>query len=168
MDTPETCCGDRCARSPPSFAVMSSLRLAVVALIALAALPSAALRVPPLTTRRGALIAGASLAPGFLLPQQMAHADSIADIAAKSNREAKEAAERKAKAAQGVNLSEAAGSGLNVILTGASAVLLAGAGAFALSVKGEVDKTTSVNFERERFMTDSEKRAALAKDKKRR
>ena len=67
--------------------------LALLALL----VSTAALRVSPLTSRRQAVAAGASLVPGLLLPQ-IAHADAIEDIAARSNAAAAKAVEAKAKA----------------------------------------------------------------------
>lgn len=74
----------------------NSVRMRRLALLALL-VSTAALRVSPLTSRRQAVAAGASLVPGLLLPQ-IAHADAIEDIAARSNAAATKAVEAKAKA----------------------------------------------------------------------
>ena len=72
--------------------------LRVFTLIAMLVMPCEALRMPPLaTTRRGAVAAGVSLVPALVLP---ANADTIEEIAARSNAKAKEdqVAKEKAKA----------------------------------------------------------------------
>jgi uncharacterized membrane protein len=131
----------------------------LLCLLALLALPSGgeALRVPPLT-RRHAVVAGASLVPGIMLPQQAAHADAIEDIARRNAEAAKEAQEQKAKAAETKALLDSASGGVNAVLTGGVLLLLGAAGTFFLGIKGEADSKTVVNLEQSRFLSDREKK----------
>ena len=84
--------------------------------VAMIAVPSAALRVSPLATRRNAIIAGASVVPAIVLPKA-AHADAIEEIARKNAIAAQEAAEQKKKAEEQKALLAAADSGFNGVLT---------------------------------------------------
>ena len=123
------------------------------------ALPSAALRVSPLTTRRSAIAAGAaSLVPAALVPMRAAHADALEDIAARSNAAAEEARAKRAKQAEGQALKDAAGGGFNIILSAGILTLLGGAGAFFFGIKKDADATKSFNLDNNRLLTDEEKR----------
>merc|ERR1719409_1694087 len=131
----------------------------LAALIALIALPqSAALRVSPLTTRRHAIVAGASLVPAALVLPRAAHADAIEDIAARNAEANRKAAEQKAKEAEGKQLLLAAEGGLNLVLSAGSVAVLGAAAFFFAGIKGDADKSKTFNLDNARFMTDAEKR----------
>lgn len=131
-----------------------------LALLSMLVLPSAALRVSMPTTRRQALATGASLAPAFVLLPQVAHADAIEDIAARNALAAKEAQQAKAEAAERKALLDSAGGGLNAVLSVGILGLIGGIGYFALGIKSKSDETQTFNMDRNRLMTDSERRQA--------
>ena len=122
-------------------------------------MPSAALKVSPSIGRRQAVIAGATLVPAVVMPQR-AHADAIDDIAAKNAvAAAKSRAEKeKAKEMDGVN--GILGQGLNTILSVGALGLVGFAGVFFTGIKKDVDASTLNNLDRNRFLSDQERRAA--------
>ena len=130
-----------------------------LALLSMLVMPSTALRVSMPTTRRQALATGASLAPALVLPQ-LAHADAIEDIAARNALAAKEAQQAKAEAAERKALLDSAGGGLNAVLSVGILGLIGGIGYFALGIKSRSDETQTFNMDRNRLMTDSERRQA--------
>ena len=128
--------------------------LARVLLFALL-LPTDALKLTPLTTRRSAVIAGV----GALVPTA-AHADAIEEIARKNAEAAKVAKAEKEAAKEQKELLDAAGAGLNGILTVGVVGILGAAGYFFLGIKGDADKVTVNNLEKNRLMTPKERRDA--------
>ena len=149
------------------------LRL-TLALVALLVLPSAALRVSPLTSRRQAVVAGASLVPGLVLLPAIAHADAIEDIAARSNAAAEQAKEAKAKAkAEGPGFLSEAANGLAGVVAPAALLAIAGGIAFfangIISQSGVVDDVLEKTKEKRRPLTAAEKRkyASLSAKEKR-
>ena len=128
-------------------------------LLALFALPTAsALRVSPLATRRHAVLSGASLVPGLMLSPLAAQADTIDDIAARSNLAAQERMARKKEAEENKGLAEAADGGLNLLLTVGGVVILGGVGAFVASLAGQSSKMTVNNLDNNRFATAKERK----------
>ena len=104
-------------------------RLAVLSLLGLA-LPSAALRVSsPQVSRRRAVMAGAAaMVPAVALTPRSAHADAIADIAARANAQAAQAAKEKEQAAADKKAFKEATDGIaNTATTGALVAILGGA-----------------------------------------
>ena len=130
--------------------------LRALVLLALASI-CAALRVSPLTTRRHAVVAGATVATGAMLPLRAAHADAIEDIARRNAEESKIAAERKAAAKDAQVLVDAGEGVLNTALTVGALGLLGFAATFFSGIKSQSDATTVVNFENSRPLTDAEK-----------
>ena len=130
-----------------------------IALCLIAAICASALRVPVPTTRRNAVIAGASLVPGLVLPQA-AHADAIADIAAKNAAEAAALREQKAAAAEAKGLLDGLEGGFNAVLSVGVLGIIGAVGYFALDIKSTSDSTTVNNLDRNRFMTPKERRDA--------
>lgn len=96
-------------------------------------------RVPPLTTRRQAVIAGASLAPSLVLPQYAARADNIEDIARRSNAAASEAREAKKKAAEGSFLGDAVKGVVDIAVPAALLAIVGGVAVFAGGLLGQTD-----------------------------
>jgi len=134
------------------------LRVAVAVLLAL---PSAALRVEPLKTRRAAVFAGATLVPALMLPEQAAYADAIEDIALRSNKAALEAKAAKAKAAEGSFLGDAVAGFTGVVVPAAFVTVLGGAAYFASTLLGQtdaIDVFVDSKKEKRRPLTAAEKR----------
>lgn len=133
----------------------------LLALIALVALPTEALRVLP--SRRSAVIAGASLVPSLVLQPRAARADeenddAMAAIARRNSVVTAEANKRKAEAEENKAFLDAAGDGLGVVLGGAAVVILGGAAYFAASIKGQSDKSITLNLDRNRIATPAERK----------
>jgi len=95
--------------------------------------------------RRAALLGASSIS--LVLPRLPAHADTIEDIAARSN--AQQAAVNAAaaqKAQEGNALADLASGAGNLLLIAATLALVGGAGKFFLSAKSDADSTESVTF----------------------
>ena len=154
------------------------MRALILALVGLLTLPTAALNISPLTTRRSAVIGAAGL---VLPPLGVAHAEEAAlgytpppayedaGIAAIAARNAAATAEAKAAKAQAAAdkaaVEEVAGGALNVALTGGIVLLLGAAGTFASSIFGQANEVTAFNLDRNRLASDAERRA-MGLDKK--
>ena len=143
---------------------MMSIRLTMLALLVL---PSAALRVAQPLTRRNAVAAGASLIPTLVLPPRSALADSVEEIAARSNAAAMQDKANKKKAEESQGLFDAAGDAFGLLLTGGIVAILGGVGVFVSSISGQGGET--VNLDMSRPLTDAEKRkyAKLSASEKR-
>ena len=130
-----------------------------LSIVALLLAPTSALRVSPLNTRRQAVIAGASLVPGLVLPPLAAHADAIEDIARRNAEEAKLAKAARAQKEEDKAALEAVGNTIGTpLLGGAIVVLLGGVASFASSIKSKSDQTTSFNLDRNRLATPAERK----------
>ena len=137
---------------------------ALIAVLALAP-GGTALRVSPspLTTRRSAIMAGASIVPAVVLPTLAAHADDDDDagilrIAQKNAEAAKLEAERKKQAQESKGLLDAAEGGLNTVLTVGAVGILGFAGVTLSGFLGKSQESSTVNLDRNRFLTDAERR----------
>jgi len=100
--------------------------------------------------RRAALIGASTSLTGLAgvvsLPRA-AHADAIADIAARSNAIAQQEAVAKAKKEkEGDFLGDAASNAFNLALTGATVGLLGAVGFFLFSAKTDADKSEGIKF----------------------
>lgn len=104
---------------------------------------SGALQLGSSVNRRNAVMAGVA---SFTLPPLAAHADTIDDIAARSNAAAERAAIAKAEAAKPDFFASAASSVGNFVLTGAVLGLVGASGVFLFQAKTEADKTDASVF----------------------
>lgn len=95
---------------------------------------------------RRAAILGATSSLVALPRQQAAHADSIEEIAARSNAIAEQQAAAAAKKAEGSFLEDAGASAFNLALTGATVLLLGGAATFFASISADSAKIESTKF----------------------
>tara|TARA_B110001452_G_C14922513_1_gene322574 strand:+ start:92 stop:586 length:495 start_codon:yes stop_codon:yes gene_type:complete len=138
--------------------VLGTAPMRCLALLALL-VSTAALRVSPLTSRRQAVAAGAGLVPALLLPQ-IAHADKIEEIAARSNAAAEAAVAAKAKAkAEGPGFIAEATSGIaGVALPAALLGLLGFAVVFVSDITGKSGIGEDFAKKGRRELTDAEKR----------
>ena len=128
-----------------------------VALVVLLAAPSSALKITAPLTRRHAVVAGAaSVVPSLVLPRPAAYADSVEEIAARSNAAAQVDKDRKARSAENQGLADAAGSAFGVLVTGGIVAVVGGVGFFLSSIAGAGGQT--VNLDTSRPLTDAEKR----------
>ena len=106
---------------------------------------TAALKIGAPVGRRAALLSGTSIAT-LGLPKA-AHADSIEDIAARSNAAAEAAVKAKAaKAAQGTGFQDFVNGAFNVLITGATLAVVGFAGSFLLKAKSEADSNEGSRF----------------------
>ena len=131
--------------------------LSRAALFALLVLPSDGLRTPPLTTRRHAVLVSGSLVPALLLPKPAAHADTLEDIAARSNAAAATAKAKNSKSRkESEQVGGIAGSLVNVAFAGAAL----GAGYLVFGFAGAAsEKGISLGAKEERRpLTEAEKR----------
>ena len=145
-----------------------------IALVALFVLPSAALQVSPLSSRRQAVASAARLVPGLVLLPQIAHADAIEDIAARNNAAAIKQKEAKAKAKEdGPGFLDQAATGIAGVVAPAIGVSLIGGvlffGSQLVGQSGIVDDVADNMKEKRRALTPAEKRkyAALSDKEKR-
>ena len=132
-------------------------------IVGLLLLQSSALRVSPLTSRRQAVISGASLVPGLVLMPQIAHADAIEEIAARNNAQAVKAKEAKEKAkAEGPGFLDQAANGVAGVVAPAIGLSLIGGIAFfgsqLVGQSGIVDDVADNLKEKRRPLTAAEKR----------
>ena len=153
---------------------VASMFRSTIALVALFVLPSAALQVSPLSSRRQAVASAARLVPGLVLLPQIAHADAIADIAARNNAAAAETKVAKAKAKEeGPGFLDQAGSSIASVVAPAAGLSLIGGIAFfgsqLVGQSGIVDDVADNMKEKRRVLTPAEKRkyAALSDKEKR-
>ena len=153
---------------------VASMFRSTIALVALFVLPSAALQVSPLSSRRQAVASAARLVPGLVLLPQIAHADAIADIAARNNAAAAETKQAKAKAKEeGPGFLDQAGSSIASVVAPAAGLSLIGGIAFfgsqLVGQSGIVDDVADNMKEKRRVLTPAEKRkyAALSDKEKR-
>ena len=153
---------------------VASMYRPTIALVALFVLPSAALQVSPLSSRRQAVASAARLVPGLVLLPQIAHADAIADIAARNNAAAAETKVAKAKAKEeGPGFLDQAGSSIASVVAPAAGLSLIGGIAFfgsqLVGQSGIVDDVADNMKEKRRVLTPAEKRkyAALSDKEKR-
>ena len=126
------------------------MRFAVLALL-LAAVEGLRLPTTTSTNRRAVLAnAGSSLATLALATPLIANADAnddaMARIAARSNKEAEEAAARKKAKAEGNFIGDLAASAFNVVLTGGIVALLGGSFVFFNQAKEAADREEGVRF----------------------
>ena len=142
--------------------------------LALFVLPSAALQVSPLSSRRQAVASAARLVPGLVLLPQIAHADAIEDIAARNNAAATKQKEAKAKAKEdGPGFLDQAATGIAGVVAPAIGVSLIGGvlffGSQLVGQSGIVDDVAENMKEKRRVLTPAEKRkyAALSDKEKR-
>ena len=133
-------------------------RMAVLrALVVLLALPMVVtLKLAAPMTRRQAIVATSATALPLVLQRTAAHADSLEEIAARSNAAAQVARDQKAAAAENQGLVEAAGSAFNGLLSVGIVGVLGAAVFFASSIAG--GGGTSVNLDTSRPLTEAEKR----------
>mmetsp|Transcript_3954 Transcript_3954/g.7661 ORF Transcript_3954/g.7661 Transcript_3954/m.7661 type:complete len:155 (-) Transcript_3954:209-673(-) len=132
-------------------------------LLALFVLPSAALRISPLMSRRQAVSTGASFVPALVALPQIAHADAIEDIAARNNIAADKARAEKAKAkAEGPGFLASAAEGVTGVVVPAVILGLVGgvffSGSKLISESGYVDDFVEAKKEKRRPLTEAEKR----------
>ena len=145
-----------------------------LALVALFVMPSAALQVSPLSSRRQAVASAARLVPGLVLLPQIAHADAIEDIAARNNAAAIKAKDAKAKAkAEGPGFLDQAANGIAGVVAPAIGVSLIGGvvffGSQLVGQSGIVDDVAENLKEKRRPLTAAEKKkyASLSAKEKR-
>ena len=127
------------------------MRFAVVLALLLAAVEGLRLPTTTNTNRRAVLAnAGSSLATLALATPLIANADAnddaMARIAARSNKEAEEAAARKKAKAEGNFIGDLAASAFNVVLTGGIVALLGGSFVFFNQAKEAADREEGVRF----------------------
>ena len=153
---------------------VASMFRSTIALVALFVLPSAALQVSPLSSRRQAVASAARLVPGLVLLPQIAHADAIEDIAARNNAAAIKQKEAKAKAKEdGPGFLDQAATGIAGVVAPAIGVSLIGGvlffGSQLVGQSGIVDDVADNMKEKRRALTPAEKRkyAALSDKEKR-